>query len=190
MEEFDVNSHLIGKALGYAFNTEIKFFTHCYLRVNKNSNQGKKKYDPYELSIISFGSQEIFIFKDNFKKSIFRFKYNKIKCITLENNIKYNIMIHLDGVYQELKEKKIKEIPYLYLIIPERNYFIENLMCCYTVFYILSEGCMKNLLIKSIKNFNLDEFDINDNKILSKHFKKQYNNPPANYLSVLKLNYQ
>lgn len=182
MDDLDAGIIPIGKALGKAYNSEINFFTHCFLRVN---NKTKKYTNNYVQSILCLSTQEIIFFKDNFKKPIFRFGFEKINFLTIERNIKYNLTIHLQGVVQKLKNNILIEIPYIYLMIPERNYFIENLMCCYTVFNILTTGNLKNLKIKSVEQVNFEE----TKECFRLQYKKLYNNPPTDYYTAIRQNY-
>jgi len=189
MEEIGETTVPIGKALGNAYNSEIKFFTHCYLRVNQRKLE---KQNPYVLSIVCFGTKEIFFFKDKFNEPIFKFEYNKIKYLITEERIKYNLMIHLDNVTQKLKSGGINDIPYIFIVIPERNYFVENLMCTYSVYYFIIVGNMKQLKIKTIKQIDFQE-NLSTNsclkKSISKSYKKLFNVPPTGYSAVLNINY-
>jgi len=186
----DGNGFPIGKAIGKAYNSEIKYFTHCFIRMSLKDKD--KRNNPYVLSIICLGTQDILFFKENLNRPIFYFKYNRIKHLVIEERIKYNLLIHLDNVTQVLQDGKENKIPYIFLIIPERNYLIENLLYCYSVYHILVEGSMKNLLIKTSKQINFEdngEKEKNNNLSLLKPFKKLFNTPPSGYIAVLNTNY-
>jgi len=189
MEDLEGVSSL-GKAIGKGFDSEIRFLTHCYLRINLKEKGG---INPYILSIIGLGNREIIFFREKFTKPFFIIEYNKIKYLTLERSVKYNMMIHLENAFQISNDGRCNEIPYIFIIIPERNLFLESLLYCYGVYYILVDGSMKNLQIKKLNRINLKEIpDPNDPEsfIEIKTFRKFYNEPPIDHLTALNSSYR
>jgi hypothetical protein len=197
-------------ALGEALETEIKFITHCDIRVkqkeiNKEKNKGKNNKEkinhtqiekindtfkePFMSNIICLGEEEIFLFKKDMKKPYFKFNYGKIEYITLILNNPYQILINLLDTYQEIRDneknnrKNKHNIPYIYLNIPERNFFIQNLKCVYSNYFILYQGKIKNLKMKSLK-------EIEFIKISRNNYKKFYTKPPGRFKYALKINYR
>ena len=89
-------------------------------------------------------------------------------------------MINLIGTKNS---KDDSDIPYITLTIPDRNDFIEHLMCYYSVYYISVKKEIKDLIIRKTEKFNFVEPKNNFT------YSKFFNIPASNYIAITKLNY-
>lgn len=172
LDDIDISSNLLAQTLGKAMNTDIKYICYCFIR--RKLDENKKGCIPNVPVIVCLGKKDIFIFKDNFKNASFLFSYDSIDHIVIEDKNKYSLMIVLND----------KKIPYVNLTIPDRNVFIESLMCYYSVFYISDKKKMKDLVIK--KRDKLLFLYQSKNHI---EYLKLYNMPPSYYRVIINLNY-
>lgn len=111
-----------------------------------------------------------------------KFPYDIIDHIVVENKNKYSLMIILST--NQNNDKLINNIPYLNLTIPERNYFIENLICYYTVFYITEKKKMKDLVIKK-RDKIIFQMQVKNQQ----EYLKLFNIPPSKYKALSYINY-
>jgi hypothetical protein len=193
MDELDdsESSNLIALTLGKAMHTEIKHLAYCYIRKKIEKDRPGKIQN---LPVIScLGKDSIFIFRENFQKVFLKFKYSKIDHVVIENVNKYTLMIVFnedkDFFYEgnsanNYQSANKSSLPYIHLTIPDRNYFIENLMCYYSVYHISEKKIMKELIIKTRERFvfNIGQNNKND-------YKKLYNKPPTLFKTLVNVNY-
>ena len=185
------SSNLIALTLGKAMHTEIKHIAYCFIR--KKLEKDRPGKIPNVPIISCLGKDSIFIFRENFQKIFLKFPYSKIDHVVIENVNKYTLMI----VFNEDKDffyegnsanngqsANKSSLPYIHLTIPDRNYFIENLMCYYSVYHISEKKIMKELIIKTRERFvfNIGQNNKND-------YKKLYNKPPTLFKTLVNVNY-
>lgn len=156
MESIDLidnATNIIALSLGKAMQTDIKYITYCFIRkkIDKDNPGGV----PNVPVISCLGKDAVYFFRENFQKPFLIFRYSKIDHILIENKSKYTLMIVFNDdkdFFCEATDKKDNNVkfalPYIHLTIPDRNYFIENLMCYYSVYYISEIKIMKELVIK------------------------------------------
>ena len=194
MDNFDDSensSNLIALTLGKAIHTEIKHIAYCLIRKKVEKEKPGKIHNIPVISCL--GKDSIYIFRENFQKVFLKFPYSKIDHVIIENLNKYTLMIvfneEKDFFYEgnsgnDSKSACNDSLPYIHLTIPDRNYFIENLMCYYSVFHISEKKIVKELIIKKRERFVFNLTQNNKNE-----YKKLYNKPPAFFKSLVNVNY-
>jgi hypothetical protein len=133
----EISRDLIVKALGKALETEIKFIT---LVVTKAKIKDKARSVDKKI-IICFGRTKIFILLESLDSVKAEFEYSAIKKVVLDKNFKNYLRIHLDP----LKYPKSKSF---FLRVKDRGFFVKNLMCYYSIYYMKYYGIVCDLLIK------------------------------------------
>ena len=133
----EINRDLIVKALGKALDTEIKYIT---LVVTKAKIKDKARSVDKKI-VICFGRSEIFILLESLDNIKARFEYSAITKVVLDKNYKNYLRIHLDP----LKYPKSKSF---FLRVKDRGFFVKNLMCYYSIYYMKFYGIVCDLIIK------------------------------------------
>lgn len=134
----DQERDLVVKALGKALDTEIKFIT---LALTKSKPKNSKSKSVDKKIIICFGRAKIFILLESLETVKAEFEYSSINKVVLDKSLRNYLRIHLD----ESKHPKMRSFC---LCLKDRGFFVKNLMCYYSIFYMSVYGEVKELLIK------------------------------------------
>ncbi len=190
-EEFE-KENLLLLSLGKAMKTEIKHIAYCLIRKKIDKNKPGKV--PNVPVFACLGKDAAYFFRQKFDRPFLIFPYSKIDHVLIETKNKYTLMIVFNNensfffeeknTNNENKYSNDLNIPYIHLTIPERNYFIENLMCYYSVFHISEKKSMRDLIIKKRDKFIFQNFSKNHIE-----YRKLYNMPPTNFKTIINRNY-
>jgi hypothetical protein len=143
----DNERDLVIKALGKSLDTEIKFITLAMTK-SKPTNSKAKSVD--KKIIICFGRSKIFILLESLESVKAEFEYSTIKKIVLDKNLRNYLRIYLD----EVKYPKMRSF---FLCLKDRGFFVKNLMCYYSIYYMSFFGEVKELLIKEKEGIMFDK---------------------------------
>ena len=133
----DADSNLVVKALGKALDTEIKFITLGMSRA-KPSN-GQKSVE--KKIIICFGRTKVYILLESLNSVKAEFDYSHIVKVVLDKTLRNYLRIYLD----EIKYPKMRSFC---ICLKDRGFFVKNLMCYYSIYYMNYCGIVNELVIK------------------------------------------
>jgi hypothetical protein len=168
----DNNNHidlLFADAVGIALNTKVKLFVSCEMRKKSKNNEIKTKR-----VILCIGQDKVYIFNRSVDNLKFDFELDNIEELILDKLNTSSILLILkdEVMYKEQK------IPYIYLIVNNRENLVKEFMAVYATHYAFQHGKVTDLVIKQKEVKFSQKFTVHKNLI-------PYHRPPDKYKSVI-----
>jgi hypothetical protein len=164
----DKSLQMLINAVGASLNTEIKIFISCEMRKKSNNDEIKTKR-----IIFCAGQNLIYIFNHSFDSLKFSFSIGDIEQIIIDKNSNTSILLIIksDVYYKE------KKVPYIYLILDNRDIVVKKLMVIYSTYYAFNYGKVSDLKIEHKEIKFSERFTLQKKLAL-------YHRPPENYRIV------
>lgn len=180
------NNNILLKCLSKSLKTEIKSISVCRVKFFDLSGNDKKyikeKFN-FVKQIICLGVEKFYVLQGNLNMLIEIFNYEDIDGLEIDNKNPecFTIWFKTSGPFSKNKIKRIV------VLAKYRGVFIKDIMCYYSIYYLIKHNYVKELNLALNKSEEgLSNSDINGNILFKSSENKDNNNnnnPLKNSLS-------